>query len=267
MAIDPNPPATPIKTDNDSPIENEIPEYRAIHVGAIGSLILGLMSILCFVSPYFLVAAVSAVLLGGLALRKIRRNPELMTGARLANLGILLGLIFGLSATTVTVIRTTLIGRQATQFAGVFAKSLEDGNFAEAIYWQMQPYFREGKSPAEAVQVMQQQLSEDFETDTRVESARKVMHRLKDPGQYLHILGIEAKGFDGLNPFAYIILHLHGSPSDEWPADEYAMIEVRNDKRGGTNEWWVDSFNYPYEVGSAAQQVQAAHTHADGTTH
>ncbi len=267
MAIDPNPPSAPINTSHESPIENEIPEYRAINGGAVSSFVMGLVAILSFVSLYFLVAAAAAVLFGGLALRKIRRNPNEMTGAGLANVGILLGLIFGLSATTVTVVRTMMLSQQATQFAGIFAKSLEDGNFATVVYWQTQPRFREGKSPAEVVREMQQQSTDDFEVDPRADSARKVINRLEAPDQYLHVQGIEAKGFDGLDPFAYVLLHLHGSTSEDWPAEEYAMIEVRSDRRSGSNEWWVQSFNYPYEAGSASRQVQAAHTHADGSSH
>ncbi len=78
----------------DSPIENELPTYRAISNRAIFSLVFGAMAIFCFAHPIFYVAAVLAVVLGVLAHRAIREYPDMLTGHGLANAGIALGLDF-----------------------------------------------------------------------------------------------------------------------------------------------------------------------------
>ncbi|CAN5913547.1 hypothetical protein BH23PLA1_BH23PLA1_12290 [soil metagenome] len=265
MAIDPNAPTQ--TSQGDTPFENEIPEYRAISGGAVFSLLLGLIAILSFVNPYFLLAAFAAVLFGALALRKIRRNAKILTGAGLANVGIALGLIFGLAAGTFTAVQTVLIGQQATGFAEEFARSIEAKDFAGAVSLQVPPSMRQGKTSAQVIEDMQQQSIEDFESDPRVTTIRQILDRLDHPEQYLHVLGIETKGFDGLTPFAYVVLYLHGPPVNERPANEYVMIEVRGEKQSGSNQWWVQTVTYPYEVGSAAMEVRAAHTHADGSSH
>ena len=88
MALDPQP--RPVAS---TVIENEIPAYRAISPLAVLSLVLGLLSLLCFTDPSFLVVAALAVTAGLLADRKIQRMPDVLTGRRLAQAGVALGLL------------------------------------------------------------------------------------------------------------------------------------------------------------------------------
>jgi len=68
----------------------EVPQtrYRALSGLAVGSLGFGLLSVLSLVSWLFAFAAAAGVLLGWLALRRIRRNREEMTGVEVAWAGI-----------------------------------------------------------------------------------------------------------------------------------------------------------------------------------
>ena len=75
----------------DSPIENELPAYRAISTRAIFSLLFGSLAIFCFAHPIFYAIAALAVVLGVLAHRAIRQYPDMLTGHGLANAGIALG--------------------------------------------------------------------------------------------------------------------------------------------------------------------------------
>jgi hypothetical protein len=78
-----------------APATEEVPEtrYRAMSGLAIASLSLGLLSALTAVSWAFVLIPLAGGLLGWLALRRIRRNPEEMTGVRVAWAGIVTSLL------------------------------------------------------------------------------------------------------------------------------------------------------------------------------
>ena len=89
-----------------SPIENELPTYRAVSSLAVFSLLLGIGSVFTFADTRMAVLGVGALVAGLIALRKIKHYPDILTGARLARIGIALGLIFVLSATTFDYVQT-----------------------------------------------------------------------------------------------------------------------------------------------------------------
>ncbi len=98
-----------------SAIENEIPTYRAISKYAIFSVLFGIISSFSFASLFFLVFSVGAVILGILAHLAIKQYPDMFTGRRLANVGIALGLIFGLVVSTYTGVQSFLLTREAAR--------------------------------------------------------------------------------------------------------------------------------------------------------
>ena len=69
-------------------IDNELPAYRAISPGSIVSVVLGIASVFCFTDLWFLLVVAAAIAIGLLSLRKIRRLPEVLTGAAYARTGI-----------------------------------------------------------------------------------------------------------------------------------------------------------------------------------
>ena len=134
MALDPHPASTAI--------ENEIPTYRAIRPMAVVSLVLGLLALLCFVDPGFLVVAAAAVVAGVLADRKIRRMPEALTGRRLAQAGVALGLTFGLASVTIATVQGYLLKADAVRFGRQYAETLERASVSECVWYRLNPSFR-----------------------------------------------------------------------------------------------------------------------------
>ncbi|HEU5119041.1 MAG TPA: DUF4190 domain-containing protein, partial [Isosphaeraceae bacterium] len=100
MAIEPHAPPGPEKTGVGSPIENEIPTYRAINPLAVVSLLMALLSLLSFADEKFLIASILGVISGFLALRQIKNQPDTWTGPGLAKVGIALSLAFGIASFT-----------------------------------------------------------------------------------------------------------------------------------------------------------------------
>lgn len=80
----------------------EVPEtrYRALSGLAIASMGLGLLSGLTFLGWSLAVVPVAGLIVGWMALRRIERNPEEMTGKTLAQAGMALSLVLWVSGYT-----------------------------------------------------------------------------------------------------------------------------------------------------------------------
>ena len=76
------------------------------------------------------------MILGVLANRAIKRTPDVLTGARLANTGIALGLIFGLTVITYTAVQTMIVKREAKRFASDYVKVIKEGSFGDALLYR-----------------------------------------------------------------------------------------------------------------------------------
>ena len=147
MAIDPNAPPRSEATFGASAIENELPSYRAVSALAVVSLLLGLASLLSFVDPWFLLAGVGAIVTGALSLLKIRKYSDVLTGTPFAQAGIVLGLMFGLSSTTIRQVDLFLLSRKADQFADKYVRVLQEEGLAEAVWSRLSPSEQVGRSP------------------------------------------------------------------------------------------------------------------------
>lgn len=79
---------------DDTPVE-DYTQYRAISVAAVISCALGALSALTFLSWAFAVIPLLGLIMGVVALVRIRRNPAELVGARIANAGIVLCLLLG----------------------------------------------------------------------------------------------------------------------------------------------------------------------------
>ena len=86
-------------------IENEIPTYRAISARAIFSVAFGVLSACTLAHPFFYVFAILAIGFGIWAHLKIQQFPDMLTGQGLANVGIGLGLVFGLASGTFSTVQ------------------------------------------------------------------------------------------------------------------------------------------------------------------
>ena len=126
----------------DSPIENELPTYRAISARAVLSVICGGLAICSFADPSFYVFSVLAVVLGFWAHCAIRIYSDVLTGRRLASAGIALGLVFGLASFTYSTVQRFLWNRQAEQFARKYAEILQSPSFGDVLWYNTGPEMR-----------------------------------------------------------------------------------------------------------------------------
>lgn len=261
MATDPHVASSSPSTRAASPIENEIPNYRAISGWAIASLLLGALSGLAFANLAFVVASLGAIAAGAIALRSIRTHPDLLTGNGLANIGIALGLVTGLAASTLTFVRMTVIGQQARQFAEVYRQALVDGDLADVFYLHVPPDVREHNTPDEALSQIQD-MPAGAPEDPRLASIQVILEHLKTSGSpHIHVAGVERRGMDGTTPVAHVRLAIEGAEGKDHAAEQYALIEIRAGTIDGRRDWWVEQLQFPYEAGSQAQVVESAHGH------
>lgn len=75
-----------------------LPEYRAVSGLAVGGLLLGLASVLAFVHPTLWAMPVVAVVVCGLALRRLAAERSTLVGRRAALIGLAAALICGISS-------------------------------------------------------------------------------------------------------------------------------------------------------------------------
>src|SRR5262245_56141750 len=114
-------------------------EYRALCTPAVASLVLGVLSGLAFLDVWLGLIPCAALLLGFVALRKIRASPEEYTGRTLATLGIVLAAVLW-------------VGGGAWQYY-VFASELPDADTMRISYAELQPEEGERRDqiPADAM--------------------------------------------------------------------------------------------------------------------
>ncbi|MGQ9606868.1 MAG: DUF4190 domain-containing protein [Thermogutta sp.] len=73
--------------------------YQAVQPHAVVSLILGILSVICFLTVYAVFIPIAGVAFGLVARREILRMPKERLGLGLAKAGVLFSLVFGLSGT------------------------------------------------------------------------------------------------------------------------------------------------------------------------
>jgi hypothetical protein len=271
VTIEPN--VTPPSSDpfSRSAIENEIPAYRAVSPGAVTALILGVLAILSFVSWYFLPIAVLAVVVGFLADRKIQKLPDVFTGRGIAQAGLGLGLIFGLTSVAINTVQSAINTKNATAFAHTFEQVLAKGKFEEAIWWTQPPEARAKQTPEKLVAEMTATPQNAQMFEQKNGPLRLLKKRLEQPGSALHFERLEATGVDGLNPYAAALYEVHSKPDeaekkDAKETEEFALVYFKalKNKKGAT-EWWVEDFSFPAKPGgfvAPTKKVDDGHGHA-----
>lgn len=75
----------------------EYAEYKALSSIAVATLVLGILSLLAFLYPWFVLIPVVGLFCGYFALRQIRANPAELTGEPVAKAGMALALAFGIA--------------------------------------------------------------------------------------------------------------------------------------------------------------------------
>jgi hypothetical protein len=268
VAIEPNvtPPAT--QAARVSAIENEFPAYRAISPPAVLSLIAGVLAVLCFTHWFFLLFAVAAVVLGLYADRRIQRMPEVLTGRGLAQGGIALGLIFGISSVTTVTVQSVLRELEAKKFMSRYIASLKTGKVEEVMFYQIPPSAREGKTAAQAYEEMTAATPEPMMAEMKTRPVKSMLERLASgSGADVRLSKIEASGVDGMDLFAAVLLELTGPTSEKFPEPtQYALVltKMRTDRT--SSDWWVEEVRFPYKRNTyvpAPKAVDDGHGHGE----
>jgi len=104
--------------------DQEFEDYRSLSGLAVAALILGLLSPIAFAAPILLLIPILAVVLGLLAICKIRRESEYYSGTTLAVIGVVLAVF---SATTAGAMHSILNDIE-----------VPDG-YQPITFWQLQP--------------------------------------------------------------------------------------------------------------------------------
>jgi hypothetical protein len=277
-----SPPASPEIRPLDRP-DNELASYRAVSGSAITSLVLGLASALSFASFYFWIAAAMAVAFGFLALRAIARQPEALTGAKLARAGIVLGLIFGLSSATWNWVDTLMVHRRAQNFVvSSLLPRLREHDLNSALYYKQQPESRRGKTPEDIRgQIERQGGTGTIMFEMQAGSIVKLNKQLEaEKGSDLEFLKIEKSTVEGTTPVAMALIRVIWPPETAHDLDpeaekahealfkergDYLGVVLRNRREGRRDSWWVDDYRYPYTPDSFVPKIQPVddgHGHA-----
>ncbi|MDR2440624.1 MAG: hypothetical protein LBE12_14780 [Planctomycetaceae bacterium] len=80
--------------DHDEVLPDDTPDYRTLTAESVGSVILGCLSVLTFISLIFIIFPLLGILLGILAIRKILQASEELSGLGISTAGVILSLIF-----------------------------------------------------------------------------------------------------------------------------------------------------------------------------
>lgn len=122
--------------------EPEIAEYRALSVGAVAGLILGLLSPAAMVDPVLWVLPLAGVLVSGLALRRIARNAPALAGRKAALAGLWLSIFFGSAGPANWLLYRWLIDREARRFAAQWFDFLAHDEPHKAYQLKLHPAHR-----------------------------------------------------------------------------------------------------------------------------
>ena len=86
--------------DHDEVLPDENADYRSLTAESVGSLILGFLSALTFVSMLFVIFPIMGIVLGVAAIRKILRATKELEGLGIASAGVAISTVLAIAGTT-----------------------------------------------------------------------------------------------------------------------------------------------------------------------
>lgn len=257
-----------------SAIENELPTYRAISNRAIFSVICGALAAFSFAEMWFLAFAALAIVLGISAHRAIKRYPDLLTGTRLANTGIGLGLVFGLVVITYTTVMSIIITREAQRFAVTFAKVLKEGSLGDAFLYRLAPEQRKDRTPASMEQEWEKQKARERGLAEQKMMGLILLREVLAPKDaHLRVVGVEKHGVDEervdqVGYYAAVLYEVeHRDPKIGPEGGQYALALFKGTPKGRHIEWYNDMIYYPYRPQSfqlSGKAIDDGHGHGPG---
>ena len=267
-----------------SPIENEIPTYRAISAMAVASVIFGLASALSFTSWAWLPASLFAVIFGVLAIRKIAKMPDVLTGRSLAQAGLAMGLVFGLTSVGYAVWARMTLYSDAQAFAVKFNESLISAQktspleTSDVVWYMIPSEGRRGLTPEDAKAQLSLMLKNSEKVKSIDDSIRAMIDQAK--GVPMEFIRIEKALFHETTAYAAGIFrvgsgeqakHEHKPGEAHDPDKErglgFALISFKGTgARSNPNRWFVENIVYPYVpdtyvIATPAVEIDDGHGH------
>ena len=259
----------------DSAIENELPAYRAISVRAVFSLVCGAIAIFTFAHPFFYLAAILAVVLGIVAHRTIRQHPDMLTGHGIANVGIALGLIFGLGCGTYTTVQSYVRTRLSEKFAHQYEGILQSNSLADLLWYNLHPDGRKDQTGEQLLKTLESSKPKDkMMVDQKYGSLLTLNKRLKaSQDEHVKFVAIEAIGEDDsrgteMPVYALAVYEVNGPGNKEFPEKrQYALAILKGRLQNKQYEWWVDDVKFPYTPKSYAPAAKGPPDDGHGHAH
>lgn len=278
----------PESTDSGSPIENEIPSYRAISALAVTSALLGVVSALCFVDLNWLPAAALGLIFGVMAERKIRRRPDALTGRSFAQAGIALSVIFASSSFAYSQWQSYHLHRSVTRFARTFTQTLNETKSAKPLdttrvmFYLMPPAERAALAPEDVSNAVQQMFKDSMSLK-EVDQAIRSLFLRAGQDKAIRFEEIENAAYQDMAAMASVLLTIDNGPSHaegHGPEDghaherlkageeglDHALVVLRGVTDGATPGWFVEQISYPYTPKSYKPVVKKA-TDEHGHSH
>jgi hypothetical protein len=257
----------------DSPIENELPTYRAISARAVFSAICGGLAICSFAEPTFYLFAIAAVGLGFWALHTIRRYPDILTGRGLASAGIALGLAFGLGAFTFSNVQRFLWRRQAEEYARKYADILKSPSLGDVLWYNAHPDFRKDKSGAQMLAQHETSTSKRRMMEEKMGGnadltglRRRLASSNKETVRFVKIEDVGEDTSQAVQIYALGLYEVAGPGNREFPQkQQYALAVFKGRPHGRSYEWWTEMLKFPYVPKSyepPSKPVDDGHGHA-----
>ena len=274
------------------PIENELPTYRAISPMAVASLILGLLSALNFASwsLAWLSVAVMAILTGMIALRRIGRMPDTLTGRSFAQAGVAMGLVFGVASQALFGWQLWDLRREVRAFAEVFQDTLKDVQQTrplttdDAVWFMIPSQMRRGLTPEDAKEQLEKVLTSSEKVRSIDDTLRAMIAHAG--GKPIRFVKVEEAHYNNMDALASLLMeveegeggrdepgdkilaghdHTHvptaAKPhdhADEPPGMDNALVLIRSS--GSTrspSRWNVETIRYPYVPDSYKAPIKA----------
>lgn len=118
--------------DASAPVGIEAPGYRPVSTLAIGALVLGILSGLALLSPFFFVVPLVAVAVAVAALADVERDGAIKAGRLAALAGLALAVGFGAQAVTSGIVTRSIASGRALAAATIVVQALREGRQADA---------------------------------------------------------------------------------------------------------------------------------------
>ncbi len=224
-------------------IDGEYTAYRAIQPLASISLVFGIFSILCLLDLSFWPLVVIALASSGVAIRQIRKYPDLLTGQTPAKIGASLAIGFLLAASSINVTQYMINRTRASQFGTGFAKVLADEPLETLIWWELPAQARRSSTPEEAYENMVKQAPNPELLRPKVDPLKSLKARLAStPNQVVTFQGVKEIRVEELNVLASLLYDVTGPTSEAYPEPKQELLVfLKGNNASGTFEWSVES--------------------------